>query len=1108
MSVAGGSQNDLAGWLATHGLEKYLETLRHNEIDLDVLAEIDEDDLKELGFSLGDRKRFLKAVRQDADTPAERMVERRQITVLFCDLVGSTGLASKFDPEDTSALFRSYQSACAEVTKRWGGHIAQYMGDGIMVYFGWPIGQENDAERAVYAGQALIEATAKLSAPDGQKLAARVGVATGLVMVGGVIGDAHSKLETAIGATPNVAAKVQSLASPDGVAVADSTAQLLPKTFQLDDLGTHSFSGLDGTVRAWSLSDIAQISWTDPHKEATPLIGRSAEMQTLLALWQRAQAGQTAHVQVVAGTGVGKSRLISEFFETAGIAPQNVVRMNGSAFHLVTSFFPAIEELRRQCGLHATDDTSAALVHLQALVSEAGLPEATAVPLLGSLIGCPVDLTDEVEGWSAQHRRARTIDMLVGVLTARRSDTPHVLLVEDVHWLDPSTRALVDQILAADHGGMVILTLRPEEEVSAWVADNGAETIHLSGLGDAQIHDLVMSEASGQPLPKEVMAKIVEYTDGVPLFVKELTKAVLDSGQLELGDAGYALRDADLQLNVPETLQGSLIARLDKRPNAKPVAQAAATIGRYFSARLLARVIDMDADALEQHLQDLVQSEVLSETKAATGKRFGFVHAMVQETAYASQLRQNRRDLHARIVEVLRKDFPDSSDHRPEVLGWHLGRAERPIEAAEQYLEAGRLAISQSDVEVALLQLRRGADHLKPLETAPRRDVLDMRIQASIGTALMLAKGWAAPEVQDTYMFAASLSDAATDVEERLWIMWGAWVSRHVHGRITQSRTMTQQISQIAAQSGLRSARLVGDMVHLQTAFYSGQFSDAVAATDAVVQNFDPKEDRRLVNLYSTDLEMVARVHKSIALWAQGHQDAAQSLLRENNQLVRQIGHEYTMAWAFTWGATLPILTDDLTLARDMVTDGRRIAEARSYDYVQSLAQIQMGYIDYRATGDVRLADDMMEGVKAFQATGADIAVPHFKTMVAWTLLDAGRPRAALDLLAGAEAQVQAHGETWQYSNLLRVKADALAADRADPKDVGKAYQKAVSVAQQQGSHAMALRAGARYADYLNGRGGEAAADAFIATILKTCDDAVTCPEFNYMKKLATAVEN
>ena len=1110
MSVERDGQNDLSGWLSANGLEKYLDVFTEHEIDLDVLEELDQADLKEMGVSLGDRKRFMKAISAGKDIPTEadqRQAERRQLTVLFCDLVGSTGLASKFDPEDTSAMIQGYQGVCSDVVKRWGGHIAQYLGDGIMVYFGWPVGSENDAERAVRAALEMVEVSSQRLAPDGKPLAVRIGVATGLVMVGEVIGEAHSKLEAAIGATPNVAAKLQSLASPNGVVVSDSTLAQLPDKFVFDDLGTQEFSGLERDVRAWNLVRLTESPDGQPEKDTAPLVGRSDELQTLMDHWTSTQAGQGARVQVIAGTGVGKSRLVSAFFESIGLDPAQLIRLNGSAFHTVTSFFPVIEELRRQIGLYAVDDTGTAVKRLNDFVANAEIETSAATVLLGQLLGLPVEMTPEFQGLSAQLRRAQTMDILVGLFTTPPNGKPHVLLVEDVHWLDPSTLELVETILARDCQTMVLLTMRPEEQVRDWARNNVAKSIRLDGLSNDLVHELVLAAAGGKSLPQEATAKIVEYTDGVPLFINELTKAVLDSGQLELGPEGYALRDDELQLHVPDTLQGSLISRLDKRPSAKPVAQAAATIGRYFSAEVLARVMDMELDEIEEHLKDLVHFEVLAETRAVSGRGFGFVHAMVQETAYMSQLRQNRRNVHARIVDVLQVDFPESDDNRPEVLARHYSKAGMRIEAAAQYLAAGRVAISQSAVEEAVLQLRKGLEQVQPLAPDPERDQIEMRIQASIGTALMLAKGWAAPEVQDTYLYAASLSDAATNVNERLWIMWGAWVSRHVHGRISKAQEMTAQMNEIACESGERSAMLIGKMVALQSSFYSGRFKEARDVCQAMRDAFDPAEDRSLVNLYSTDLEIVALVHQSIAHWAMGQHEESRALLREIDGTVRRVGHEYTIAWALTWGATVPILMDDLQMAKKMVSEGRAIAEARGYDYVQSLASIQMAYIDYHNSGDVALADDMLAGVKAFQSTGADIAVPHFKTMIAWTLLDAGRADEAMSYLREAEEQIQSFGEAWQLGNVMRTKAEALAQTGADRAEVEAAYELAFKVTDDQGGHTMTLRAALSQAEFLRKLGADDQADDVLLRAIGCCKPQTSCPEFNLAKNSARAFE-
>jgi class 3 adenylate cyclase len=1125
MNETGHDMDSLEPWLRAIGLEKYLELFRENEIDLDILPEVEEADLKELGVPLGDRKRLLKAVAllgaetqaeekqlamrpQDVAVPAVRQAERRQLTVLFCDMVGSTGLSARFDPEDTSAMIQEYQRVCSDLVKQWGGFVSQYLGDGIMAYFGWPIGHEKDAERAVRAGFAMTQATAKLRAPDGTALAARVGIASGLVMVGEIIGEESSKQETAIGATPNVAAKLQSIARPNGVAICDDTRLRLPQTFDLADLGLSSFSGLEQEVRAWSINSLTAKAvgiWGGTTTDAIKLVGRSKELRILGDAWATAKDGKGSAMQIVADAGVGKSKFVTSFFEDIDLDPQYLIRLYGSSFHTVTAFFPVLEELRRLFGFAPTDSGQQSYEKIKTTLHAAGLDTQTEAGLLAMLLEVKADLSVDLTSLSPQLRRTQTINAVVSVLLKLRKGNPVLLLVEDVHWFDPSTMEVIKQAIASVATGLpvlVLLTLRPEIAVREWSAESGIRKIQLEPLRDEQIHKLILQHTGGISLPVEATTAILANTDGVPLFIQELTRAIIESGQLELRGNTYILRNADLQLDVPSTIQASLAARLDRRPSAKPIAQAAATIGRVFTPGLLAYITGTERTELEVHLAELVNFGVLLRAQDAAGDRYQFVHALVQETAYQSQLRDQRRNVHLKVAHALHDKFSDDTENRPEILARHFAQAGKSEEAANYYLEAGRQAISNSAVQEAISQLKKGLALIQPLPPSPVRDIIEMRIQASIGTALMLSKGWAAAEVQHTYMHAASLTNATDNVTERLWIMWGAWVSRHVHGRVQSATTISKSIRQVADAANVRSGLLIADMVETQTSFYTGKFAQSVGFGDAMREKFRPHKDRGLVNLYSTDLEIVVLVHQMLAYWALGQNDRALALLDQVDETAHRLDHFYTLSWFLVWGATLPILMRDFDRARAMVLEGRTIAENHGYDYVISLSQIQMGFIDFQTIGDPENAVKMREGVLAFQSTGAEIVVPHLKTMIASVEIRMGRGNAALDLLSEAEAQITAHGENWQLSGVHWVRAQALQqVSGAKTGDIMSAYTAALDAARKQGATGLLLRAGLSFDKYLREAGQVEKANEMMQRIVDECGPEVNSSDLEKAKE-------
>jgi class 3 adenylate cyclase/predicted ATPase len=1123
--------DSIENWLKNLGLEKYATLFEDNGIGLDILTHIDNSDLKELEIPLGDRKRILAAIErlgsgeaanQNAHagniapvstTGAEKFVERRQLTVLFCDLVGSTGLSSRLDPEDLSDTIRNYQKVCDRLVTKWDGFTAQYLGDGILAYFGWPVAHEDDAQRAILAGFELAQATGQMTATDGTVLAARVGIATGLVMVGEMIGEGSAQQETAIGVTPNVAAKIQSFAMPGSVAIADSTREIVGDKFDLTDLGEHTIAGVEQAIRIWAVDGLrSDADWlpAGTGQQMAPLVGRENEIRQLKSLWNVAKTGKGKAVRIIGEAGVGKTGLVQAFYNTVTSNSNRLVRLQGSSFHTNTPLFPIVEEISRLLGITGKEPGSRHLVNIVASVESAGMEREPATSLIASLLELPVELHASAHGLSRKLRRERTMEILVNLLTWSSTDKPLMIIVEDVHWIDPSTRVVIDKIMArtAKAPMLVLLTGRPDSSPGGWNDQTGIEHLDLAPLSNIQTEQLILQQTDGLALPEDAISTIVSNTDGVPLFVKELTKAVLESGQLTKTDSGYELKETVLQLDIPSTLQASLSARLDQRPSAKPVAQAAATIGRSFSSDLLGFITGIAPDILHQHLDSLCDLGVLVKENADTS-RYNFTHALVQETAYLSQLKARRREVHGQIAGALQGPFSVASENRPIILAHHLAGAGDIARAADQYLLAGRSAISDSAVEEATAHLNKGLQLLQSLGASQQRDLLEMRLQASIGTALMLSNGWAAPEVHDAYTRASQLSEAAQDPQEQLWILWGAWVSRNASGRINQTQAMSEQIRIVAEESENRDSLLIGDMVSLQRAFYSGQFGDAIQYSRSMRERFSPDDHRSLVNLYSTDLELVAMVHQSIALWVTGAPDEALELVELTERTARTLNHSYSLSWMLVWGATVPILCGAWQEARTLVQEGLTIAQTQGYDYVISFGRFYLGYIEIHDCDDRSGVDEMIAGADGFRSTGAEIVVPHFWTMIAAVQSDFGAPDKALELLQRAEDRVTQFGETWQECEIYRSRAEAMRklggfGDEA----IEAAFHKAIDLAVEQGAVSWQLRAASGLANHLSAIDRSDEAVDLLSKVVSQVKKATRCADYFAAQQLLQRLGN
>jgi class 3 adenylate cyclase len=768
---------DVGAWLHGLGLGQYEQAFRDNDIDARVLSGLTADDLKEIGVvSVGHRRLMLQAVAalQAAAAPvvpvtgaavvapaahASPQAERRQLTVMFADLVGSTALSARLDPEELREVLRAYQDAAAGVIARFEGHVAKFMGDGVLAYFGWPKAHEDDAERAVRAALALLDGVGRLRTPAGEPLAARVGIATGLVVVGDLLGEGAAREETVVGETPNLAARLQALAPPGGVVVAEATRRLLGGLFEAEDLGPQAVKGLGAPVRAFLVGaergGVGRFEARHGAGNLTPMVGRDQELTLLIERWGLARAGEGQGVLLTGEPGIGKSRLVRALSDEARVS----VPCQCSPYHSETALWPVVQHLERAARLDAGDGDEERLAKLEALLRAEPDEAARTVPLVASLLGIEVEGRYRPLDLTPQQRRAATLEALARQLLTLAMAEPVLLVVEDAHWIDPTTLELVRSVLGriAAAPVLVLLTARPE-----FRGDLGAHAhlarLALNRLGRGHAAAIVGDIVGGKPLPEEVSAEIARRTDGVPLFVEELTKAVLESGLLEKRQDGYELSTPLPALAVPATLHDSLMARLDRLAPVKEVAQLAACLGREFDHALLAAVSPLGAAELGAALDRLIVAELMfRHGEPGPEAVYVFKHALVRDAAYDSLLKSRRRQLHAHIAAVLEECFPKRAEADPELLALHCTEAGLLEKAAGYRLEAGRQAIARSALTEAVAHLSAGLEVLKGVPKGAARDRKELELQAALGGALIPVKGWAAAEAGSAYTRACEL---------------------------------------------------------------------------------------------------------------------------------------------------------------------------------------------------------------------------------------------------------------------------------------------------------------------------------------------------------------
>ena len=812
---------DIATWLQDLGLERYLPAFHDNEIDWEVLPKLTSEDLREIGVAaIGHRRKLLDAISalgaaapvatvtaapSNAPTPAD--AERRQLTVMFCDLVGSTALSTRHDPEDLRELVGDYHRAVSETVGRFDGFVAKYMGDGVLIYFGYPQAHEDDAERAVRAGLAVIEAVGRL--PAREDLRVRLGIATGLAVVGDLIGEGAAQERGVVGETPNLAARLQGLAGPNMLVIAETTRRQIGGLFDLADLGPQALAGFAEPQPAWRvIGESGMLSRFEALRSGeTPLVGREEEVELLVRRWEQAKSGEGRVALISGEPGIGKSRITAALSEHIESEPHTRLRYFCSPHHQDSALYPFIAQLERAAGFARDDTVEAKLGKLRALLVP-GTPDDDDIALLSELLSLPSTAADL--NLSPQRKREKLFEALLNQLEAVAHHRPVLMVFEDAHWIDPTSRELLDLTVDRVRRLPVLLaiTFRPEFQ-PPWGGRSHVRSLALNRLGERDGEALVQNLAGNAALTAEMVAEIVERTDGVPLFVEELTKAVLESA--EQGDRVAAVLGTASQtaLSVPATLHASLMARLDRLgPAAKEIAQIGAVLGREFAYELIEPVAQHPERELQAALDQLDEAGLLFCRGTPPQATYLFKHALVQDAAYSTLLRGRRQELHGRVAAALEAHFADLVERQPELLAHHLSAAGDTERAVDQWLKAGRHAAARLAYLEAIAHLERGLGLLHSLPESPVRNGREIELQLALGLCLYTAKG--VVDAKPSYLRAHELAESSGEPQQRFEALYGVWQTTrdNVSGGIAAASRLSERLLRMAEREGDDGLRL------------------------------------------------------------------------------------------------------------------------------------------------------------------------------------------------------------------------------------------------------------------------------------------------------------
>ena len=1085
---------EVASWLARLGLDKYIEAFTANEVDFDALRHLREDDLKELGLPIGPRRKVLAAIAAlDAEAvsaagsvvapasgPHRSEAERRQLTVMFVDLVGSTELSQRLDPEEMCGIIRAYQNTVSAEITRYEGRVAKLMGDGVLAYFGWPRAHEDDAERAVRAALAATAATAMLTTLRGEPLAARTGIATGLVVVGDLIGEGSAQEEAVVGETPNLAARLQTLAEPNTVVTADSTQRLVAGLFDLVDLGFRELKGFATPLRAWRIAGEAGAEgrFDALHGVATPLVGRAEELELLLQRWQQARAGRGQAVLLSGEPGIGKSRLIAALHERLGAEPHTRLRYFCSPYHVNSALHPVIKQLERAAGLGRDDSADTKLDKLEFLLRQAVSYVAEVSPPLAALLS--IDITGRYAPvkLTPQAQKVRILAALTQQLQGLATRRPVMMLVEDAHWIDPTTGEWLDMLIdrLQDLHVLLIVTFRPEFQ-PRWTLFSHVTALSLSRLGRDQGAAIVDRVAGGKTLPPEVKNQILAKTEGVPLFIEELTKTVLVSALLIDAGDHYVLSGPLPSLAIPSTLQDSLMARLDRLAPVKEVAQIGACIGRVFHHRLLAAVTGSDDARLEGDLQQLEESELVFRRGVPPEATYRFKHALVQDAAYESLLKSRRQQIHTIIASTLEAQFPELAEAEPEALAHHYTAAGLTEQAVAYWLKAGRQALKRSANLEAVAHLGKGIDLVASLPDTEGRLRQEIDLQNAMGVAMTTAKGRGALEVGQAFSKARMLCEKLGDKRQLFVALYGECGYHRNSGNLRASDELGRQCLEIARASGDPDLLLEAHHQLWATKFYMADFAAAETHADFGIATYDPDRHHPLTYIYSGhDPGVCCRINSAETLWLRGYPDQALARCRETMALAERLAHPLTMALAQSAFSYVHLLRREPDEGGRWAEKGVALAEEFVLPLMASSARFHLGW----ALADQGRVEEgvskMREGIAAITAIGEKMNMPDYLCVLARACGECGEASEGLVLLERALGVTAVSDAKFQLPELLRVKGELLL--RLNPRDDAAEYwfQQAVTAARDDGTKSPELRVALSLARLYRaqGRDGEA----------------------------------
>ncbi len=1112
---------DIAVWLQGLGLERYVGTFRDNDIDGAVIPSLTGDDIEKLGVtSVGHRRKLLDAIAalrvktvsvgpatvapaggaRAPDQPAPAQGERRRVTVLFCDLVGSTALSARLDPEDMSELLRAYQNCCAETIARWDGYLARYLGDGVLAYFGWPRAHEDDAERAVRAGLALVETVPML--PAKERLQVRVGIGTGLTVVGDLIGSGDAQERSIVGESPNLAARLQGLAAPNSIVIGPATRSLLGDLFELRGLGQVEIKGLAEPVHAYEVlrASAAESRFEALHRNValTPLVGRKNEIGLIKRRWGRARQGDGQVVLLAGEPGIGKSRLTATLLDNLAREPHTPLRYFCSPHHTASALYPFIHQFERAAGFERSDSTQAKLDKLER-VWVATTTASDELALIADLLSLPYADRYPKLGLTPQKHRERTLEAMTKQLVRLAATAPVLMIFEDAHWADQTSLDLINQFVVdiRQLPVLLIVTFRPEF-LPSWAGQSHVTMLNLRRLAHRESAALARRILGHASLPAAVIDEVVDRSDGVPLFLEELTKAVMEAGGTDPADR--LLRISSAASVVPATLSASLMARLDRLPSGKEIAQIGSAIGREFSSELLAAVAGWPHQKLGEAISQLAGAGLIFQSGTPPETTLLFKHALIQDAAYGAMLRGRRQDLHARIARVLEERFPTTVETEPELIAYHLATAGETANAIPYWLKAGERAAARSANKEAVNHLKAGIKLLNDLPDSPHKLRLELSLRSTLNQSLMALYGYSAEDVRTGTARVLDLCRQIGADAEFAVVLFQSWVFNYTRAFHSTALTLGEELEERMQASDDPEVRIVGHFPLGLSLMSLGRLQDAVFHFQRTADFYErfPNDQTRL--RYGIDMGAGVHPYFGWTLWTLGYPATALKHLDGLVAHLERLNHPFTTARCLVWCFNVLAACRDWLAAYQAADHAVRISDEHGFAMTSLVSHICRGAARAALDPGAQTILEMRDSLAGYKALGGRVQLPNFLGLFAQTLMLSNDWDAAESALSDASAVIDATGERHLAAEIDRLKGELMVrSGRGNPE---RHYLAALDIARKQNARMLELRAARDLARLWRDEGKPREAHAMLAPVYGWFTEGFDLPDLTEARTL------